>query len=46
MESKPKNKLFIWNDRRWDVFDEGTEYDMLNYAVVNKLFIRWLKSVS
>lgn len=39
-------RLFIWNDRRWDIVDEKADYDKLNYAVVRKLFIRWLKSVS
>lgn len=41
-----KKSLFIWNDRRWDIVDEHADYDKLNYAVVRKLFIRWLKSVS
>lgn len=41
-----KMRLFIWNDRRWDIVDENADYDKLNYAVVRKLFIKWLKSVS
>lgn len=39
-------RVFIWNDRRWDIVDEKSDYDKFNYAVVRKLFIRWLKSVS
>lgn len=38
--------LFVWNDRRWQYIDENAEYDKDSYAVVRKLFIRWMKNVS
>lgn len=44
-KTQKKMRLFIWNDRRWDLIDEKSEYDKVNYAVVRKLFVRWLKSV-
>lgn len=41
-----KMHLFIWNDRRWQLIDQKSEYDKENYVVIRKLFVRWLKSVS
>lgn len=34
-------KLFIWDDRNYQLIEEGDDYDEKNYTVVRKLFVRY-----
>ncbi|XP_031618987.1 uncharacterized protein LOC116338069 [Contarinia nasturtii] len=36
--------LFVWNDKSWMFVENPLEYDMRNFVIVRKLFIKWKKS--